>query len=163
MAARGSVGKGDGAVLELDRVAVDAVPSLRQVQPGLGVAVERVGQVAGLEEQRIGRGDRLVFTSRTVRDVLYGVNSATNQIVAYDTTTWAERYRLNIGEDVGASTAFGQGVMAVSSDGRWLFLSTPSGVRQAAIRRPLSVYTAGTWPGSTPWSGGWPGRTRPTT
>src|SRR5207237_1366041 len=51
------------------------------------------------------------------RDVLYGVNSTTDQVVAYDTTTWAEKYRLPIGEDVSTSTAFGGGMMVVSADG----------------------------------------------
>jgi hypothetical protein len=58
------------------------------------------------------------------RDVLYGVNSTTDQAIAYDTNTWSEKYRINIGENVGPSSAFGSGVMAVSADGKYLFLAT---------------------------------------
>jgi sugar lactone lactonase YvrE len=65
-----------------------------------------------------------------VRDVLYGVNTNAGQIIAYDTHTWAEKFRLGIGETPGFTSAFGNGVMAVSSDGSFLFLATPSGVRE---------------------------------
>src|SRR5262249_41186566 len=74
-----------------------------------------------------------------VRDVLYGVNSATDQVVAYDTNTWAEKYRLSIGESVNTCTAFGGGMMAVSSDGSYLFLSTGSGVREFSLPAATGV------------------------
>jgi sugar lactone lactonase YvrE len=63
------------------------------------------------------------------RDLLYGVDAAARQVVAFDTNTWAEKFRLNVGENISAAVAFGNGEMTVSSDGRELFLSTPSGVR----------------------------------
>jgi DNA-binding beta-propeller fold protein YncE len=63
------------------------------------------------------------------RDVLYTASSHTDQITAYDTATWAVKYRLPVGEHVQAASAFGNGVMRVSDDGTELFLSTPSGVR----------------------------------
>src|SRR5205823_14714568 len=55
-------------------------------------------------------------------------------LYAYDTTTWAIRYYQPVGENVPASSAFGSGVIAVSGDGKWLFLSTPTGVRVYSIR-----------------------------
>ena len=52
-----------------------------------------------------------------LRDVFYGVNSTTNQIIAYDTNTWAEKYRLDIGFDVQPATQFGAGQMAIDNSG----------------------------------------------
>ncbi len=64
-----------------------------------------------------------------VQNLLYAVSTQTSQVIAYDTTTWTEQFRLNIGESVSAAQAFGRGVMTVSADGSMLFLSTTSGVR----------------------------------
>jgi hypothetical protein len=64
------------------------------------------------------------------RAVLYGVNSATAQIVAYNTNTYAELFRLNIGEVIGPGTIlFGTGTLVASPDGHWLALETDSGIR----------------------------------
>jgi hypothetical protein len=63
------------------------------------------------------------------QDVMYAVWPAGDQIVAFDTNTWAVKYQLPIGEPVSSDQAFGNGVMAVSSDSSMLFLSTASGVR----------------------------------
>src|SRR4051812_7920210 len=76
------------------------------------------------------------------RDVLYGVNSSTDQIVAYDTNTWAVKYSLAVGENAPTASALGNGVMAVSGDGKWLFLSTPTGVRVYSIAPTLSTTVA---------------------
>ncbi len=73
-----------------------------------------------------------------VRDVLYAVNTATAQVAAYDTNTWAVKYQLAVGETVGASSAFGNGVMTVSSDGSLLFLATASGVRMFNLPAPAA-------------------------
>jgi hypothetical protein len=62
-------------------------------------------------------------------DILYAVSSASNQITAFDTNTWAVKFQMPIGEAVTPGSAFGNGVMTVSNDGSLLFLSTPSGVR----------------------------------
>src|SRR5262249_29219198 len=70
------------------------------------------------------------------RDVAYAVSSSARQVVAFDTNTWAPLYQLPIGEAVTPGQSFGNGVMAVSGDGRWLFLSTPSGVREFALANP---------------------------
>jgi hypothetical protein len=64
-----------------------------------------------------------------VHDILYGVNTSTDQIVAYDTSTWTPHYQLAIGETVSTGANLGNGVMTVSNDGSLLFLATSSGVR----------------------------------
>jgi hypothetical protein len=73
------------------------------------------------------------------RDIMYGVNSTTDEIIAYSTTTYAELFRLKIGEDVQAgSTMFGTGTLVASPDGRWLALETDSGIRVIALPAPPS-------------------------
>jgi hypothetical protein len=69
-----------------------------------------------------------------LRDIYYGVNSTTNQVIAYDTNTFGEKYRLNIGEDVASgSTIFGSGTLIASPDGNYVALRTPSGIRLMAV------------------------------
>jgi hypothetical protein len=64
------------------------------------------------------------------RDVLYGVNSQTDEIIPYSTSTFAELFRIPIGEDVaGNSKMFDSGTLVASADGRWLALETDSGIR----------------------------------
>ncbi|MBI1850501.1 MAG: hypothetical protein HYR85_09175 [Planctomycetes bacterium] len=65
------------------------------------------------------------------RDVLYGVDPFTDEIVAIDFGASARRelFRIAVGEDVDVSRHFDDGVMSVSADGRWLALSTPAGIR----------------------------------
>ncbi len=63
-------------------------------------------------------------------DTLYGVSSLTSQIIAYDTNTYAERFRFDVGETMSAgATQFGPGVLVASHDGRYLALRTPTTVR----------------------------------
>jgi hypothetical protein len=65
-------------------------------------------------------------------DICYGVNTTTDEIVAYNTTTFAELFRLSIGEDIVAippSAQFGSGTLVASADGNWLALQTDSGIR----------------------------------
>ncbi|MBD2094595.1 hypothetical protein H6F90_05445 [Trichocoleus sp. FACHB-591] len=82
----------------------------------------------------------------SVRDVLYAASSATDQIIAFNTQTWKELYRLNIGEDIAPdyyghnSVPYGNGMMTVSDDGQFLFMSTASGVRMFNLGRP-GTYT----------------------
>ena len=64
------------------------------------------------------------------RDIFYGVNSATNQIIAYDTNTSAELFRIDIGEDMSPfPPQFGPGTLIASQDGNYLALVTASGIR----------------------------------
>ncbi len=68
-----------------------------------------------------------------LRDILYAVDSTAGVVVAFDTNTWAERFRLNVGETYPDSRPFDNGILTVSADGKWLFVSTPSGVRVVAL------------------------------
>jgi hypothetical protein len=71
------------------------------------------------------------------KDVMYAVASGSSaQVVAFDTNTWAVQSQMPVGEATTPGQAFGNGVMAVSGDGHWLFLSTPSGVREFALANP---------------------------
>jgi hypothetical protein len=67
------------------------------------------------------------------QDVMYAVNSTTDQIVAYNTNTWQVMYQMAIGEPTNPGQAFGVGMMTVSNDSKWLFLTTPSGVREFSL------------------------------
>jgi hypothetical protein len=90
------------------------------------------------------------------QDVLYGVSSMTGQILGVSTSTWSTVWGMPVGETVPRGTALGNGVMTVSNDGRWLFLATPTGVReyplpwwsgqavQLAVSNVPTVATAGT-------------------
>lgn len=79
------------------------------------------------------------FAFDPARDRFYGVDAAADQIVAYNTNTWQECYRLSIGEDVAAASGkFGAGVTVVSSDGSQLFLTTNSGVRMFDLLQPTA-------------------------
>jgi ELWxxDGT repeat protein len=79
-----------------------------------------------------------------VKDILYTVNTTSDEIIGLDTKTWKEVLRFGIGQDIPsmeagkASTAYGQGVMTVSDDGQFLFLSTEAGVRQFNLSAPPS-------------------------
>ena len=84
-------------------------------------------------------------------DILYGVNSTTDQIIAYSTQTFAELFRLNIGENMSAgSTQFGTGVLVASADGHWLALETPSGIRLFSIPTTIPTPTPSATPTPTP-------------
>jgi len=79
-----------------------------------------------------------------VRDVFYGVNTMSNQIIAYSTTTFGELFRLDIGEDVQpAAMQFGTGTLVASADGAWLALETDSGIR---LFPPLAAFFRGAVP-----------------
>jgi hypothetical protein len=64
------------------------------------------------------------------KDLFYGVNSSADQIVAYNTDTFAEQFRLPIGENVRAgSSPFGPGTLVASQDGHYLALMTTTAIR----------------------------------
>ena len=65
-----------------------------------------------------------------VRNILYAVDSSSQQILAYSTTTYARLFALSIGEDPGIGAfEFDTGTLVASADGRWLALETDSGIR----------------------------------
>ncbi|MDJ0869720.1 MAG: thrombospondin type 3 repeat-containing protein, partial [Myxococcota bacterium] len=69
------------------------------------------------------------FVFDSVADVLYGVEPQHDELVLFDTDGLGEIGRMPIGENVGASQTFGDGVMSISDTGQWIALSTPSGIR----------------------------------
>ncbi len=76
-----------------------------------------------------------------VQPLLLVIDAVTDQLVAFDTTDWEERYCLSIGENVDNSTPLGQGVMTTNADGSLLFLITGSGVRIIALPAASGVAT----------------------
>ena len=65
-----------------------------------------------------------------VQDTIYGVSSLRNQVIAYDTNTFAEKYRFDIGENVDSGEDFfGPGHLVASQDGHYLALNTPTTLR----------------------------------
>lgn len=77
-----------------------------------------------------GLNSGVAFDAR--RDVFYGVNSETDEIIGYSTNTFAELFRVPVGEDIPdipLATQFRTGTLVASADGRWLALETDSGIR----------------------------------
>jgi hypothetical protein len=65
-----------------------------------------------------------------VKDIFYTIGNGGTQIIAFDTNTFKELFRLNIGETVsGNVTQFGTGTLIASQDGNYLALETASGIR----------------------------------
>ena len=85
------------------------------------------------------------------RDILYGVSTSTSQIIAYNTQTFAELFRLDIGENIPLGvTQFGTGVLVASADGHWLALETPSGIRLFPTSGPFPTPTPTATPAPMP-------------
>jgi hypothetical protein len=64
------------------------------------------------------------------RDVVYGISTYLSQIIAYDTNTFTELFRFDVGENFTlGSTQFGRGLLVASHDGNHLALNTGTGVR----------------------------------
>src|SRR5262249_52894719 len=71
-------------------------------------------------------------------------------IIAYSTQTFAELFRLNIGEAMSpGSTQFGTGLLVASADGHWLALETQTGIRLFPVTPTGPTPTPGT-PTPTP-------------
>jgi hypothetical protein len=89
----------------------------------------------GSEQTFAGIDSGVAFDA--IKDRFYGVDSVKDQIVAYDTTTFAEQFRFPIGEDVSArSTLFGPGTLVASQDGHFLALMTSTAVRIYDVLNP---------------------------
>jgi hypothetical protein len=75
-----------------------------------------------------------------VRNVFYGVNSETDEIIAYSSVTFAELFRLAIGENVEAgATQFGTGRHVAGADGGWIALETDSGIRLFQVHNTNTI------------------------
>src|SRR5205085_7649172 len=70
-----------------------------------------------------------------ILDYFYGVNSATDEIVAYRTDTLDEKFRFPVGQFVGVRTV-GSGQMGINSDGTVLYLNVGNGIRIYKIPQP---------------------------
>jgi hypothetical protein len=69
-------------------------------------------------------------------DILYGFNYSSNQIIAYNTQTYAELFRFTIPEAYSAGGQFGPGLLVASADGNWVALSTTLGIRLFQVSPP---------------------------
>jgi hypothetical protein len=58
------------------------------------------------------------------------------RLLAYDPTIWSVEADLPLGETAGPATPFGEGVITVSDDDAFLFVSTASGIRVFVIGFP---------------------------
>ena len=77
-------------------------------------------------------------------DVFYGASTVTDQIIGYNTSTFAETLRLPIGEDMPTNPGalfyrFGTGRLVGSHDGRYLALIAPTAVRVYDVTLPLAA------------------------
>jgi hypothetical protein len=79
-------------------------------------------------------------------DLLYVANGSA--VTAYNTGTWAAQFSLPVGESVGTPSAFGNGAMAVSADDKFLFVATPTGVRELGLPAGDQLVVSG-FPAST--------------
>jgi hypothetical protein len=80
-----------------------------------------------------------------VKDIFYTIGNGGTQIIAFDTNTFQELFRLNIGETVsGSVTQFDTGTLVASQDGKYLALETSSGIRlfnlANTIKGPAPVF-----------------------
>ena len=114
---------------------------------GMASAVSRDGQMVAMIlgsqltvlNQELGSvrplgADIAGFGFDPQRDVFYVVDSSADQVIAYSSSTWQEKYRLDLGQNVYATAnRFGAGVTSLSPDGMKLFLMTPQGVRVVSL------------------------------
>ena len=100
-------------------------------------AVSGDGSLFAVQGLVLDRGfnthERLPYLARMAfdptRHVAYGIDASTSEVVAVDTDTWVERYRLPLGGPALGSVVYGANMPVVSGDGRWLFVPTPDGIR----------------------------------
>mgnify|MGYP002623110063 FL=1 len=69
-----------------------------------------------------------------VTDILYAGDVTTDDVVVYETTGFTELYRFSVGENLNTSND--AHTMSTTDDGRYLFHSTPSGVRMYELFEP---------------------------
>ena len=89
-----------------------------------------------------GPGGAVAFDP--VRDTLYAADTVTDTVIAYDTRTWRERYRVPVGADVAAPSwdNLGPGNMVPNADGTRLFLLTAQGVSVIDLPQPAPASAA---------------------
>ena len=73
------------------------------------------------------------------QNLFLAVDSVTDQVVALDTVTWQERYRLPVGQDVGNSTPMSAGMAAISANGAYFYLTTSTGIRVIPLPQATGI------------------------
>jgi hypothetical protein len=73
------------------------------------------------------------------QDVLYGVSTPGDVVVAFDTNTWAVKYTAPIGFAVIPGSPYSYGVMAITPNSQYLFVATTDGVREILLPPPTGV------------------------
>jgi hypothetical protein len=109
----------------INGLAVSRTGLLHAVATPTGVMVEN--RDFELVKEIPSRGAGVAFDPS--REVLYVADPATDEIDAYDAVSWDLLFSVPIGEDLPAADPYGAGVMAVSDDGKTVYLATLSGVR----------------------------------
>lgn len=63
------------------------------------------------------------------KDIVYGGNSATDEIIGFNTGNFAEVFRAKVGEDIPSGRTSGVTTLVASQDGRYLAAPTALGIR----------------------------------
>jgi Ca2+-binding RTX toxin-like protein len=110
--------------------AVNRDGSLMAIRVGSGVAIigpdlETIESIGGVNVQNVAFDPS--------RDVMYVTDTVTDQLIAYDTGSFDEIYRMKVGADVGYTYYFSFDTLAVSTDGAYAFVSTTSGARMLQL------------------------------
>jgi hypothetical protein len=110
------------------------------IEPGGSLLAARVGSkilVDALPGYRFrrsirGRDGGIAFDGPHGR--LFAVDRSTSTVIAYDTGTFAELFRIPLGEEVRTTpTQFESGTMIASPDGRYLAVRSTGGIRLLTI------------------------------
>jgi DNA-binding beta-propeller fold protein YncE len=117
-------GRAPGAVSRDGQFLAYQVGNSTAVMEGDSAAVRTVPLVDG----------GMVFDPK--RDLFYGVESSTDSLVAFDTHSWAEKFRVPVGEDVTEAAPITRGMMAIDGDATKVFLATQRGVRAIDLPTP---------------------------
>ena len=81
-----------------------------------------------MQQIRTLTGLSLPMAFDPARDTFYATDPSRDELVALDTGTWQEQFRIPIREDVN-----GSGSMIVSSNSQVVFMTTPAGVRMINV------------------------------
>ena len=117
---------------------------------GPAVSIENASNFSVLHSFNTLDSNGVAFDA--LHDTLYGINSSSDQIIAYDTTTFSEKFRFNIGENV---QQFGMDLnrLVASQDSHYVALMRPTRVLVFAVPPvPLVSVTSKMTQGSSNFS-----------
>lgn len=97
--------------------------------PHIGTQNTSIDTAANLNFVRGFSGMTSGVAFDAVQDIFYTIGNGGTQIIAFETGTFNELFRLNTGETVNGTAQFGTGSLVASQDGHYLALATPSGIR----------------------------------